>query len=365
MDNNQAKKTQNNSIRIKDIALKAGVSIGTVDRVLHNRGEVSEKTRRKVMEIVRELDYKPNIIARSLASKRAYYITVLIPDYKTDNPYWKGPLDGIRRAADEIKDFNFSVEIKCFDIGSENSFQAIVANIDKEHPDALIIAPVFHHSAISLTKTCEQKKIPYVFIDSMIEDLNYLSFFGQDAFQSGYLAAKLLNYAIKSEQRILVLKLRKREGNINHLLNREDGFMTFFRENNSSMAERIISKDIDISVNKSFENTFNSTLNEFENIGGIFVTNSKVNLVAGFFEQRNISKRCILIGYDTIHENIQYLEKDLIDFLIGQKPEEQGYQAAMTIFNYLVQQKEVERKHFSPLDIITKENYKYYLNYNI
>ena len=58
------------NIRILDIAKKAGVSIGTVDRVLHQRGEVSEETREKILKIIREFDYRPNILASTLASKK-------------------------------------------------------------------------------------------------------------------------------------------------------------------------------------------------------------------------------------------------------------------------------------------------------
>ena len=50
--------------RIKDIARLAGVSIGTVDRVLHERGEVAEKTREKVKQILKETNYSPNVMAQ-------------------------------------------------------------------------------------------------------------------------------------------------------------------------------------------------------------------------------------------------------------------------------------------------------------
>jgi len=65
-------KTQNTKIRIKDIATLAGVSEGTVDRVLHNRGEVSEKSKAAVEKILEEINYSPNLLARSLASKKHY-----------------------------------------------------------------------------------------------------------------------------------------------------------------------------------------------------------------------------------------------------------------------------------------------------
>lgn len=57
-------------IRIKDIARLANVSTGTVDRVLHNRGEVSAKSREKVEKVLKEINYQPNIYASALASKK-------------------------------------------------------------------------------------------------------------------------------------------------------------------------------------------------------------------------------------------------------------------------------------------------------
>ncbi len=58
------------NIRIKDIARLAGVSAGTVDRVLHNRGRVSEEALQKITEVMKQIDYKPNLIARTLGSNK-------------------------------------------------------------------------------------------------------------------------------------------------------------------------------------------------------------------------------------------------------------------------------------------------------
>lgn len=59
------------NIRIVDIAKMAGVSVGTVDRVIHNRGRVSEENRKKVQAILEMVHYQPNLMARSLASKNS------------------------------------------------------------------------------------------------------------------------------------------------------------------------------------------------------------------------------------------------------------------------------------------------------
>lgn len=70
------------NINIYDIAKKANVSISTVSRVMNNTGSVSEKTRKKVESVIESLDYSPNNIARSLASKKSALIGLLVPDIR-------------------------------------------------------------------------------------------------------------------------------------------------------------------------------------------------------------------------------------------------------------------------------------------
>src|SRR2546421_11755374 len=88
------------NIRIKDIAKAAGVSVGTVDRVLHNRGKVSEDALKKVTSILKANEYKPNIIARMLGSNRSYKIAVMLPNPDQD-PYWAITRMGIAEAESE------------------------------------------------------------------------------------------------------------------------------------------------------------------------------------------------------------------------------------------------------------------------
>jgi len=136
-------------IGIKDIAKQANVSIGTVDRVLHNRGEVSETTREQVLKIINELGYTPNVLAKSLSSKIKYTIAVLIPD-SDRNAYWEKPLEGIKAAAREIKKFNFEIQIATFDYSNEKSFIEKANKILESNPSGFIFAPVFYESSLAV-----------------------------------------------------------------------------------------------------------------------------------------------------------------------------------------------------------------------
>ena len=83
---------------LRDIALRAKVSIGTVDRVLHGRGRVSLETAHRVKQIVKELNYKPNILARSLSLAKMFNFAALLSRPDQDGNYWELPLKGIERA---------------------------------------------------------------------------------------------------------------------------------------------------------------------------------------------------------------------------------------------------------------------------
>ena len=87
--------------RIKDIAIRAGVSIGTVDRVLHERGEVAERTRERILKIIKDLEYSPNYIARALKTKRKFHLVSLLPEPGDDNAFWIKHSLGFQKAMNE------------------------------------------------------------------------------------------------------------------------------------------------------------------------------------------------------------------------------------------------------------------------
>lgn len=237
-------------IRIKDIANLAGVSPGTVDRVIHNRGQVTEENREKILNIIDELDYKPNLLARSLANKKNYLFVSLCPEYHSPNDYWKAPDNGIERAAREINDYNVSVKRFYFDQFSVKSFSIQLKHIQQLNPDGVLLSPVFRKETMEFTHELDKKQVPFVFIDSNITGLNNISYLGQNSFQSGFLAARLLHYAIPARSIVLILRIGGPEIS-NQSLNREDGIRNFFEKyGNEHILQHV---DMDITSPKSLE----------------------------------------------------------------------------------------------------------------
>lgn len=353
---------QENKIRIKDIAERAGVSPGTVDRVLHNRGEVAEETRRHILDIVESIGYQPNLVAKSLAMKKVCRIAVLIPDSANDNPYWEKPEFGIRHAAEEIKDFNTAVSVHTFNMNSERSFKRTFAKLIREVPDGFIFTPVFYQASFDMIRSCEEKGIPYIFIDMKLEDCGNLAYFGQNANQSGFLAGKLMHYSLHEQDEIMIVKPKSIEGSGYHLKAREKGFMSFILSDANVKKLQCYTLESDLNLPKNLFHDIDKTFEIHPQTAGIFITNSRAYKIGEYLYDRG-RKDLLFIGYDLVAENLDYLERGIINFLIGQKPEEQGYKSIQAMFNHLVAGKSIDKTNYSPIDIIMKENFDYYKNY--
>ena len=100
-------------IRIKDIAERAGVSVGTVDRVLHDRPNVSKPARDKVEKALKEMNYQPNVYASALAYNKSYTFYLLIPKHESE-AYWEEIEEGAKKCEDIRRDFHIDAEIRFF-----------------------------------------------------------------------------------------------------------------------------------------------------------------------------------------------------------------------------------------------------------
>lgn len=346
---------------VKEIARRAKVSIGTVDRVLHNREGVSEKTKAKISKIIQELNYQPNILARRLASRKTLQFDILIPHISDESDYWQAPLNGIIQAEAELKQFGINIGKFFFDQNDKDSFVKQAALILKRKVDGVLLAPFFLDESAQFTTACHKQQIPFVFINSDIPDQPSLCYIGPDLFHSGYLGGQLIKYSIPEKAKILIVNISKEIKNQQHnrLLRKEEGLRAYFKDNNRK--NLIIKTDIRRTDNLSIEKHLLEIFAEHRDIRSVFVTNSRVGSVAWFLEKHNM-KNMLVVGYDFIAENISFLKKGMIDFLICHKPVEQGYRGIMSLYQHLVPKTEVDKTYYMPIDIVSKENCAFYKN---
>lgn len=338
---------------IKDIAELAGVSKGTVDRVLHKRGKVSEDALNKVNEVLDRIDYQPNLMARSLKKTQIYSICVLIPD-STNDPYWQPCIDGINEAKKEFKSFNVKIEIFLFDPTSTSSFVETNKNVLNTAPDAVLLVPLFHKEAIDAIEIYNSKGIISSIFNNQLKSSSIRSFVGQDLFQSGRIAARLLDLLIKKGT-VAIVHIDEDYENAIHMQEKEKGFRDYFDSLNNT--------DFEIKTFKVKHPQFKSTLKEFLEanpaIEGLFVTTSKAYQVAKIIAKKP-EKKIALIGYDLLENNLEYLNNKTIDFLIHQNPKRQAYLGATSLIEHFIFEKEINTEILLPIDIINTENAKDY-----
>lgn len=352
------------NIRIKDIALKANVSTGTVDRVLHNRGNVKEKVKEKVLKIISEMNYEPNFIARALGSNKTYHIAALLPDYTFD-PYWLAPKLGIEKAENDLGKFGIQVEQFMFNPFDFKSFITAAKQVSKLQPDGILLSPIFHREALPFFEAWKKDGIPFVLFNAQIAEFDPLSYIGQDNYQSGYLAAKLIHYGTKqATSSVLVVHIDEEISNATHLIKKEQGLRNYFLHNNLSDRFNIIKTELKRSDMDDFRKKLSEAFEQTPDLSAIFVTTSKGHEVAKFVEQ-HITQPVNIVGYDLLPQNLYYLNRGTISFLINQNPKGQGYWGINQLVEHLVFKKEVSPVKFFPLDIVTKENLNYYVDEDV
>jgi len=309
--------------------------------------------------MLEEMDYHPNILASTLASKKIVSFAILFPEPQSEESYWNKPMNGVKKAFNELQQYGIKISVFRFSQAEPSSFATEAQKVLEGNFDGVVLAPFFSRESKTFIRELSLRNIPFVFIDSNLKECEKLSFVGQNSYQSGALSARLLDFSIPEPASILVLHFAKEMDNQNHLMQREKGFYEYFEQNDPEKQNKLITMEIENPANKSFFSAIDRLFIENGNIRGIFVTNSQVYRIAEYLEQRNI-KNIRLIGHDLIRENAEYLKKGVVDFLICQRPEEQGYQAVNTLFEYVIMKKQVQNENFTSIDIVTKENLDYY-----
>ncbi len=336
---------------IKDIAQMAGVSKGTVDRVLHRRGKVSSKALAEVEKVLKEIDYQPNPIARNLKNNKIYKIGVLLPS-PDDDPYWAPAVQGITDATKEFKPFGLVVNKFYYNPFDRDSFLQKSQEALESSLDALLMVPIFQKEALNTFIKCQESNILVACFNNAIDTLKEAVFIGQDLHQSGRVAASLIDKLTDQTGISAILHLNEET----NMKLRENGFRTYFEDKKSTLEIKTFS--LKTSDEDAFKIAATDLIKSNPNIKSIFVTNSKAHRFIKAVE--NLRKDIVMVGYDLLDENINYLKHGSIDFLIHQKPKRQAYLGVGHIAEHFLFGKKIPCQKLLPIDIITPENVVYY-----
>jgi len=339
---------------IKEIARRAGDSIGTVDRVIHARGRVSDETRERVLRIIQETGYKPNIYAKHLRLGRTFTFGVVMPKPEQDGRYWFLPKAGIVRAQRELAAQRVEVRFFYYDKYAADSVVRVRNKILRADLRGLLIAPVLSRVFEEFLKGLPPD-LPVVLFDSIIPKADRVAAIGQDAFQSGVLSARLMHLLVPEPAPLAVLRVLPEDF---HIDDRVRGFTSHSLHLDPGRKVEVF--DLESNLTSDERDRCFARMIGPAGWGGVFVTNASTHQIADYLKSRNHERRTRIIGYDLVEENIRLLREGAIDFLISQRSERQGYAGIQTLFRHVVLGEAVERTQMMPIDIISRENLDHY-----
>jgi LacI family transcriptional regulator len=338
---------------VREIAELAKVSIGTVDRVIYNRGRVSAATKARIEAIIEQYQFTPNPIARRLKRNRSYRFFAFLPRRDQDAGYWGQALEGIREGAREIAPLGVETEIVEYDRYNPGEFREAAGSVLADKPDGVILPPIMPKKIRPFITKIQETGIPYVFFDADLPDLNPLCAIGQDSFRGGYLAGRLMH--LLAGRPPALAAVLDAHGEDYHITRRRDGFLQYAGEQGFPTVVRDYSdyQGVEISVDE-----IALFLGENPALTGVFITNCMAHRVAAAAEKRNgrPPQPFVLVGYDLIPNNRELLREGGIDAIISQRPEEQGRQALLNLYRSIVLGQHIAPQVEIPLDVYIKEN---------
>lgn len=273
-----------------------------------------------------------------------------------DSGYWSLPLRGINRAMESLSGHKIDLKYFFYDKYSQGTFSVVGEEVLKANLDGLLIAPVLSRV---FDKFIQQipPTLPYIFFDSFIPGANFVAYIGQDSFQSGLLSGKLMHLLVPPRASVVAIKVMPEDY---HIEERVNGFLAYFRNfpyipvHVYEMHGNIDKEGCDRLVRK--------ILNDHPDLKGIFITNASTHKIAEAIKELNLAAgdRIRIVGYDVIENNVRLLKEGIIDFLISQQSERQGYEGIINLYRHVVLEEPIEKKIIMQLDIVTKENIDYY-----
>lgn len=339
---------------MKSIADLLGISIGTVDRALKNRGRVHEETRRRVLETAERIGYRA-YGQGSAQGARAERLRVVALHPAKDENYFGEISRGMAAALRELNSYQISIERMHT---MRHSLSSQIKMLEKlaermEEWDALIISAAHPSKLNEMIDAFVDAGKTVITLDSDAVASKRLFFVGQDQYRNGCVAANLLGEFLQGSGEILLLTgFRDVWGHEQRL----QGFLEVLSKRYPAL--RCIGPyeyfDEDFTARKLLK----SVLEEHPDLSGIFGTSSvALTQAAAVLEARRSAAKVRLVGFDTDDEIAHYLRDGIIDCTLLQDPYAQGYYSLKLLARHVFEGWEPKRSsYYTRLEILLREN---------
>lgn len=336
---------------IKLIAERAGVSIGTVDRVLHQRPYVKEEVRQRVLQAMEELEYCPNRMASALAtSGTPRRFVLLLPRFLG---YVRQAMQaGTARFQAERADYNLQVETWEYDQDRGEECLALLDRLLEDAPQGVALCAAGSPPVRARLAALAESGIPVVTLNSDIPNSARLCFVGEDARRAGRIAGEIAAKFCRPGDPILVTyagpAYQQHQARI-------DGFLERLEELGLLREQCRLAQ-----THNDYETTLRvvkEALETLPDLRYIYMANLSVPACADALRGAGKLGKVRILCHDSAPEIYDLLRSGAVDFTIGQDLAYQSWKALNVLFDVVLNHRPPETECFSPPSpILNAEN---------
>jgi LacI family transcriptional regulator len=315
------------NVTIRQIAAQAGVSRGTVDRVLNGRAGVKPEIRQRVLSIADELNYVPNVAAKALAfNKKPVQFGIVMPPEEI--VFFNEIRSGIQAAAEELQGLGIRLDYYYVNNQHPEEGAAAIRQLVADGASGIMFSVMDDEIIRQSINEAVDQGIPVVTFNSDVESSKRICFVGQDLRKSGAIAAGLMKRMLKGKSKVFVVV----------------GSMKFHahRSRVHGFSEGLTGSEIEIvQIIEGFDryqDTYSKLVAELENhpdLDGIYMATGDMSACLDAIQHTGRGGNLRVVCNDLMPEIEQGMREGLIDFTIVQNPTMQGYRSLRILYDLL------------------------------
>lgn len=325
---------------IESIAAKAGVSRGTVDRVLHNRGQVKPETAEKVRAVMAELDFQPNALGRAFyLTRKKNKIGILVAFREPD--FQKQVMEGVDSGIAYAQQHGVETLLEFASPNDPDGYLSALERLLASGVQGLALRGIVSQAVSRHLRSVRAKRLPTIVYNQDMEPSLRDCFVGQNSYQSGLCAAALMQQMMPPEGCVLSVGVDPL-----HISSEERirGFAAHFRGQHTA---------IDVSPvvygGGDHDAVYRLTREKLEtlpSLTGIFVSGAGLAGAAQAVNDAGLAGQIKVVGFDVTDSNVAFLRKGTVQFLIDQGPYAQGYRSIQLLTDAIFQDKPIAAAYY-------------------
>ncbi|MGA7913782.1 MAG: LacI family DNA-binding transcriptional regulator [Candidatus Acidiferrales bacterium] len=319
----------NESAKIRDIAKALGVSIGTVDRALHDRRGVNPLTKSRVLQMAKTMGYQPNPAARFLSSKRRLRIAINLPAQIAS--FWDTVREGIEEEAKTFAAFGIDVERHTFPhmgLGEQVAFDDA---LDSEVNGIIIATGRPQDLRLSILKAA-RAQIPVVSVVTDAPGTARLAVVSIDSPASGALAGELLSRLLQGKGNVAVVT-----GDL-AIMDHAEKFNSFRASVNDFAPDmRVLEAVQNHEDETEAYETCRTLLREHPDLNGLYISTANSSpVLEALKDVGRLNDHLTVITTDLFPALIPHIESGAVVATLYQRPKSQGQLALRMLNEFLV-----------------------------